>query len=457
MRVGSLFSGVGGFDLGLERAGHAVVFQVERDAFCQRVLAARWPGVARYGDVRDVGLGPGPGRSERPEESSLCAGWAGRQSDIDLLVGGFPCQDLSVAGKRAGLSGARSGLFHEYVRIAKALTPTFGLVENVPGLLSSQAGADFAIVLEGLRECWPVVGYRILDSQHFGVPQRRRRVFLVGGPTEASVAEVLALTEGGSRDLAAGGQAGADVAASLTAGAHRPGVNDPGRRNEDDINLVIDNGLTHRYGKGTDSDASDTFIAGPLGGGNDGIGRRTEDDPNLVLAATLNSGGNDGGFRTEPGEHLVRVPRCQTCGGDVNVHDMACDGLPDPLAAGAHPPAIAFRLNITSPGMKNVYEPIDTSLALGTGGIEGPVKGQACMGVKQGSSIRRLTPLECERLQGFPDGWTCLCQPLAAYRADPDAAALACRCPDSPRYRAMGNAVTVNVLEWLGRRFPSCG
>jgi DNA (cytosine-5)-methyltransferase 1 len=69
-----------------------------------------------------------------------------------------------------------------------------------------------------------------------------------------------------------------------------------------------------------------------------------------------------------------------------------------------------------------------------------------------GATIRRLTPLECERLQGFPDGWTCLCQPLAAYVENPDAAALRCRCPDGPRYRAMGNAVTVPIIEWLGRR-----
>lgn len=72
--------------------------------------------------------------------------------------------------------------------------------------------------------------------------------------------------------------------------------------------------------------------------------------------------------------------------------------------------------------------------------------------IERGQTIRRLTPLECERLQGFPDGWTCLCTPLDAYATDPDAAALACRCPDSPRYRALGNAVTVNVITWLGQR-----
>jgi DNA (cytosine-5)-methyltransferase 1 len=106
--------------------------------------------------------------------------------------------------------------------------------------------------------------------------------------------------------------------------------------------------------------------------------------------------------------------------------------------------------------MKNVYEPINQSLALGTGGIESPVKGQACMGVMTTSSIRRLTPLECERLQGFPDLWTCLCEASSdrdwTVMRVSDEQALRCRCPDGPRYRAMGNAVSVPVIFWLGQR-----
>jgi DNA (cytosine-5)-methyltransferase 1 len=191
---GSLFACIGGFDEGLRRAGWSCAFQVELDPFCQRVLAARFPGAARHGDV------------------SAFAPQRGLEA-LDLLVGGFPCQDLSVAGKRAGLGGERSGLFYEIVRVAKLLEPTWGLFENVPGLLSSDRGRDFWLVLSGLRECWPAIGWRLLDSQHFGVAQRRRRVFLVCGPTEAGVAEVLALAEGGAGDLAAGEEAGAGAAA----------------------------------------------------------------------------------------------------------------------------------------------------------------------------------------------------------------------------------------------------
>ena len=117
MRAGSLFSGIGGFDLGLERAGFTISWQVEIDPYCQRVLAKHWPNVTRYGDITAMD-------------------WTTVQP-VDLLCGGFPCQDLSFAGKRAGIDGARSGLWSEYVRAIRHLRPRYVLVENVPGLLSS--------------------------------------------------------------------------------------------------------------------------------------------------------------------------------------------------------------------------------------------------------------------------------------------------------------------------------
>lgn len=103
MRFGSLFSGIGGFDLGLERAGMECAFQVEIDPFCVRVLSERWAAVPKYGDIREVKGGELPA--------------------VDLLCGGFPCQDLSVAGKRAGLAGERSGLFFEFMRLIGEITP----------------------------------------------------------------------------------------------------------------------------------------------------------------------------------------------------------------------------------------------------------------------------------------------------------------------------------------------
>lgn len=402
MKFLSLFAGIGGFDLGLEAAGHECAGQVEIDAFCGRVLAERFPRASKWTDVRHIGS---DSLNSQYRDWLVDRGFAEPESrgratlepeQLDLLCGGFPCQDLSIAGKRAGLAGERSGLFSEIVRIAKAIRPTWGLFENVPGLLSSHGGRDFWLVLQGLRECWPAVGYRILDSRYFGVPQRRRRVFLVCGPSEADVRAVLFEPEGGGWDSQAGGEAGARVAASLTSGVGAAS-NDPRRRREDDENLVVTSPLTSSCFKRHDED-TDTLIAHSLNAeghdaSEDGTGRGVP-----LVAATLNSGGNDGGFRTETGEHLSYN---RQSGGDVRL----------------------------SPGLPSLHS-----------------------GQVPATGVRRLTPLECERLQGFPDGWTCLCLPLDAYRTGPDESALLCKCPDSPRYRALGNAVTVNVTRWLGQR-----
>ena len=165
MNVGSLFTGVGGFDLGLERAGHNIVFQCEAIEYRRQVLAQHWPDVPIYEDVKTLG-------GDTLEQ----------HRGIDLLCGGFPCQDLSVAGKRAGLSGERSGLFHEFARIADSVLGDGGwvLIENVPGLLSSNKGRDMGVVIGTLADLsFTDLSYRTLDSRYFGVPQRRRRVYIL--------------------------------------------------------------------------------------------------------------------------------------------------------------------------------------------------------------------------------------------------------------------------------------
>ena len=433
MNVLSLFAGVGGFDLGLERAGCTVVGQVELDPFCQRVLAARWPGVERASDVRGVGAGlvgrAEPGTAGRGREPAVAP------QHVDLLTGGFPCQDLSVAGKRAGLGGERSGLFWEIVRIAKATRPTWGLFENVPGLVSSNRGSDMALVIAGLRECWPVVGWRILDSRYFGVAQRRRRVFFVCGPTEAGVAEVLALTEGGAGDLEAGGEAGAAAPGAAIASTLNSGGNRGGFRTEPGEHLV----------------------AGPLGGGNDGIGRRSEDDPNLVVGEpfTLASRGRGDShqleFRQDGLANAILTPNGGRGGIGVGAIAHALTGEGHDASedwTGRGTPIVAYRKAQKAHDPEDCerweQDEITDTLA--------PHGATTAEMIHAASAVRRLTPLECERLQGFPDGWTCLCTPLETYAADPDAAALACTCPDSPRYRALGNAVTVNVIHYLAER-----
>lgn len=177
MRVGSLFSGVGGLDLGLELAGHEVVWQAEMDNAARAVLKRHWPDIKRYKDVGNVG----------PD-----AAW------IDLLCGGFPCQDISRAGSREGLGGQRSGAWFEFARVVGELAPTWVLIENVPDLLLTNGGRDMGTVIRGLEERGYVGCWRVLDAIGFGVPQRRRRLFVLarrgaGGPCPA---EVLALAEG---------------------------------------------------------------------------------------------------------------------------------------------------------------------------------------------------------------------------------------------------------------------
>ena len=184
--------------MGLERAGWVCRWQVEKNPYRRAVLARHWPDVARRGDIETdtVGL-------ER----------------VDLICGGFPCQDLSVAGGRAGLAGERSSLFFEFARILLALKPKWCLIENVPGLLHSQHGRDFATVLDKLAGIGYGVAWRVLDSQHFGVPQRRRRVYIIGCFGEPCPPEILFEPESCGGGTSAGRAAGEEVAGTLGGGA----------------------------------------------------------------------------------------------------------------------------------------------------------------------------------------------------------------------------------------------
>ena len=203
----SLFAGVGGFDLALQRAGVEVKAMVEWDKNAQGVLRHRFPDTALFGDVQEV------------SGDELRA--VGFVPERGIITGGFPCQDLSVAGKRAGLAGARSGLFWEIMRLVDELGPKWLILENVPGLLSSNGGRDLGVVLGALAERGYGFAYRVLDAQFFGVPQRRRRVFIVGclGDSGRAPAEVLALIESLRGDSEASDEAGQEVAREVGAGA----------------------------------------------------------------------------------------------------------------------------------------------------------------------------------------------------------------------------------------------
>jgi DNA-cytosine methyltransferase len=205
LTYGSLFAGVGGFDMGMEQAGYEPVFQVEWDKNCQKILHHHWPTVPKWGDVCDVNGADLP--------------------PCDVLIFGSPCQDLSVAGKRAGLQdGDRSSMFFEAVRIIKemrdatnSIYPRATIWENVPGALSSNKGADFGVVLSSLADIGAITQeYAVLDAQYFrSTPQRRRRIFLVSifdsAASERCPDPLLPLIQGSRGDFAKGRKARKDA------------------------------------------------------------------------------------------------------------------------------------------------------------------------------------------------------------------------------------------------------
>ena len=203
----SLFAGIGGFDLALERQGVKVVASVEIDKKAQDVLRKHFPNSTIFGDITGV-----TGEQLRA---------AGFEPANGIITGGFPCQDLSVAGKRAGLAGKRSGLFWEICRLIDETRTQTVILENVPGLLNSNGGRDMAVVLEALVKRGYRVGWRVLDAQYFGVPQRRRRVFIVGclGNSGPSPAEILSISQGRAGYLAKIEQGQRSASTSLTTGA----------------------------------------------------------------------------------------------------------------------------------------------------------------------------------------------------------------------------------------------
>lgn len=342
----SLFSGVGGFDLGFENAGIKTSLFCEQDKKCQSVLQYRWPNTPIHDNVETL-------------TKELLS------DNIDVLHGGFPCQDVSYAGRRTGLEGSRSKLFWEFHRILDDIKPRWFVIENVVGLLSSNGGQDMGAVIGALVDSGYGVAYRVLDAQWFGVAQRRRRVFIVGYLGDwRPPAEVLALQQGCSGD----------------------------------IEKV----------------------------------RRERKKTSRSVAACLNSGGNTGGFRTEPGEHLVAYVKTARAG----AHPKDGHQRPENWEEGNVAPTL------TAFDMGDVRA---TTLALNlnqdpVSGVISPALGvEFKIGAFGNFGVRRLTPIECERLQGFPDDWTLY-------------SSAGKNVPDTSRYKMMGNAVCVNVAEWIGRR-----
>ena len=385
----SLFSGIGGFDLGFERVGMRCALQVEIDKPAQSVLRRHFPHTEVIGDVHDV------------DQHSA--------KSVDLICGGFPCQDVSVAGDRAGLAGKRSGLWFEFRRILAELKPRWVVIENVPGLLSSNKGRDFATVIQGLVECGYGVCWRMLDAQYFGVAQRRRRVFIVGHLGDGRAAEVLFEREGGTRDSPPSRTPGEGTAATLSSSA-------PSRRNG-----------------GSAPTEGHFVVAGTLSASGAGTARtgNSRSETDMLIPFRMRGFGD---YAADEKAGAVKARDGRDATDLIAFHWNASPSAG--LSIGDTSPAIKSSANnqpAVAIDVRNLREQPE--------GISGVLQSKGTGGyslnytnpVIEGYRVRRLTPIECERLQGFPDGWT-------AGQSD------------TQRYRQLGNAVAVPVAEWLGHR-----
>ena len=315
---------------------------------------------------------------------------------IDLVVGGSPCQSFSIAGDRTGLEGA-SGLMWEYVRCVRELMPRWILWENVPGALSSSHGEDFRCLLESLDACGYGLAWRVLDAEFFGLAQRRERLFVVGSLGDGGAeraCSVLFEPESLSWDTPSSREKRKELAARAGRGAEETGF-----------------GCLH----------SPAVI--DLTGGEAQAHRVYDSDGIAPSLRAHGSGGND-----------LKV-MCMT---DTQPHAMVDGEVCGALSATMQkdPPVVGFAANQRG---EVRLQGGDVSVC---GAIPASQSGKQVQGVTDGYAVRRLTPRECERLMGFPDDWTRV--PYRGRTAE--------ECPDTPRYRAIGNSMAVPVMRWIGER-----
>lgn len=386
----SLFAGIGGFDLAMERAGINVVATVEWDKHAQGVLARRFPNSKLYGDVTGV-----------TGEQLISAGF---DPASGIITGGFPCQDLSVAGRRAGLTGSRSGLFWEICRLLDETKAQSFILENVPGLLSSNGGRDMGTVIRALEERGYSVAWRVLDAQHFGVAQRRRRVFIVGrlGNDWRTPAEILAIGESSARHLEQ-----SNAKRKETSGIVGDGIADDSRAGNFELYDFPKESISPTLNARRAHDTMTYQEVARM----QGFGDYQMDEIAGSLKARDYKAATD--LVIDPTFFYAKSHQ------DVRIQGDVINTLAATMGTGGGNTPMAFHMTQTT-----VSGEISPTIGSSPGG----------MGMINRSFVRRLTPMECERLQGFPDQWT-------------EGQA------DSHRYKQLGNAVAVPVVEWIIRRF----
>jgi DNA-cytosine methyltransferase len=379
MKVLSLFSGVGGFDMGLENAGMQTVFQCEWDKHANSILHRHWPDVPKWDDVSTL------------TGKHILA----NAPEVDVVAWGSPCQDLSVAGKRAGLEGGRSGLFHEGIRIIKELQeesngqyPRISIWENVVGALNSNRGADFGVILNEMAQAGALaIEWAVLDAQYFGIPQRRRRVFVIAifDPVlaERSPNPLLPVAESLPGHLAKSKQKRQSFA-SETAGSF-----------------------------GTDGawwDGRDTAEA-------------------LTTTSNQQRMPDKQRFQAVVEKNVVGALAARDYKGVGNQYVAENKCVVESVAFSIREDAKAGNFSATELDHANSLSAVWPS----------PQSHHAQMFIAEPTmAVRRLTPLECERLMGWPDNHTLT-------KADGTIQA------DTHRYKQCGNGVASPVAQWIAK------
>lgn len=454
LRFLSTFSGIEAASVAWGPLGYEPVAFAEVDKFPVALLAHHYPHTPNWGDVTQYRSWP--------------------DANVDVLVGGSPCQSFSVAGLRKGLADPRGNLALVYLGIAYRYRPEWLVFENVPGLLSQDEGRAFGAFLGGLAELGYGFAYRVLDAQYvrvdgFGraVPQRRRRVFVVGrlgdwrGP-----AAVLFERESLSWNAAPSRRAGQGVARTLTSSTggcsakeqqytfvrgdgcplnaldEEPGAIAFGGNNTTGP-IDVATACRAKGGTGHGDFESETFVAqGVAIRGRDG-GDTIELTGDVMMALRTGGGGSDKPHVLAPvafkASHFTRgkdgapSPVAPPLSADADKGDQ------DTLVLADGSPTIAFSCKDYGNDCSDNVSP--TLRAMGFNNSNANAGGQ--LGVFTNWRVRRLTPLECERLQGFPDGYTDIPYRRRNYT------------PDGPRYKALGNSMAVNVMRWIGLRIQA--
>lgn len=390
---------------------------------------------------------------------------------IDLLVGGTPCQSFSVAGLRRGLADPRGNLMLTYLAIAARYRPTWLVWENVPGALSVDGGQAFSSLIGGMAELGYHAAWRVLDAQYVrvdgyerAVPQRRRRVFVVGYLGDwRRAAAVFLEPESLSGNPPPRREAGKGVAPTISS-ARPTGGGGLGTDFDLDGGLITSTGdvahCLNAGGMGRQDYETETMVAtrdvaatltrGAESRGKGGYaGRRQEDDDNLVAHSLRGEGFDASEDGTGRGTPLVPVPYTLAIRGRDGEPDLEYrqDGTanavltPNGGRAGMGVGAICWSIMPQNSGKDFKARQVDVAQPLMAGGPVGGNQGGDY--IQQKWAVRRLTPRECERLQGFPDDFTNI-----PWRGKAEA-------PDGPRYKALGNSMAVNVMRWIGQRIQT--